>query len=184
MMVSYVDGVFRDVHGHLEWDQEEPQSGSCEVQLDAAKLWTGEDQRDEHLRGADFFDVKNYPSIKFVSTGIAVRSMTEFDVSGNLTIRGIEKTVTMHVGYVGGWETSYWQSKADEWRDLGPVRRIGFTGHFTLNRQDWEVSWQGDMKNGGVVVGDDIEVHINVEALNDEDVSRAEGKLVAWKAAS
>lgn len=184
MMVSYVDGAFTHVHGKLEWDPDDPQSGRCEVNLDAAKLWTGEEDRDAHLRNADFFDVENHPKITFQSTGVTVRSMTEFDVTGDLTIRGITRSVTMHVVYVGSWETSYWQSKDEDWRDLGPVRRIGFTGKLTLNRQDWGISWQNEMKNGGVVVGDDVEVHLNVEALNDEDVNRANELFALWKAAS
>lgn len=181
MMVTYVDGLFKDVHGHLEWDPDALHRASCEVTIDAANLWTGEPLRDAHLRSADFFHVEEHPTIAFRSTRVDRHSETELGLHGELTIRGITRPVRMDVLYIGGWDTPYWESKEGEWRNFGPVRRIGFTGVSTVNRHDWGVSWQDEMPGGGLVVSDAIALRIDVEALRDEDVARAEREVGEWK---
>lgn len=183
MMVTYVEGLFKDVHGSAEIDREHLGRASCEVEIETDKLWTGEDQRDAHLKSADFFDADNHPKITFRSTGVKQRSETELTVTGDLTIRGITKPVSMQVQLIGAWDTAYWESKDDDWKNFGPVRRIGFTGTLTVNRHDWGVSWQDEMDNGGIVVSDEIELRLDVEALSDEDVQRAEREAKDWKAA-
>lgn len=183
MMVTYVEGLFKDVHGRMELDRQDPERASCEVVIETKKLWTGEEQRDAHLFSADFFDAEQHPKITFRSTGVKQRSETELSVTGDLTIRGVTKPVCMAVTVVGSWDTPYWESKGDDWKNFGPIRRVGFTGTLTVNRHDWGVSWQDHMDEVGVVVSDEIELRIDAEALSDEDVTRAEQEAKAWKAA-
>lgn len=182
MMVSKVRGSFDDYSGTITI-AEDPLQSSVEVALEAASVNTRDETRDGHLKSADFFDADNHPKITFRSTGVKQRSETELTVTGDLTIRGITKPVSMQVQLIGAWDTAYWESKDDDWKNFGPVRRIGFTGTLTVNRHDWGVSWQDEMDNGGIVVSDEIELRLDVEALSDEDVQRAEREAKDWKAA-
>lgn len=180
MMVTYVDGLFKDVQGWLQWDPNHPEDARCEATIDARRLWTGEEQRDAHLRSPDFFDVESHPTITFASTDVKQRSETELLVQAEITLRGISRPVTANVFYVGSWDTPYWESKNGQWRDFGPVRRVGFTGALQVNRHDWNVSWQDTLHRGGVVVSDEIDLRLDVEALRDEDVARAKRELEQW----
>lgn len=184
MMVAFVEGLFKDVHGWAEWAPGEPEGASCEATIDAAKLWTGVEARDQHLRSGDFLDVEHHRTITFRSTGLTQRSETEYELEGDLTVRGVTRPVALNVAYIGGWGTSFWESKGDEWRDFGPVRRVGFTATTRIDRRAWGVSWQDRLDRGGVVVSDHIALRIDVEALRDEDVARATRAAVAWKGAA
>lgn len=182
MMVTYVDGLLKDIRGSLHWNRNKPGQASCEAVIDATQIWTGEAKRDAHLRSEDFFDTERHPEITFRSSEVKVGSETELEVAGMLSMRGAELPVVLNTTCIGEWSTAYWESKGDEWRDFGPVRRVGFTADLRLNRQRWGVSWQDRVEHGGVVVSDDIDVRIDVEALLDADVARAEEAVRRWKA--
>src|SRR5262249_43511532 len=99
MMVTWVRGHFKDVHGSLEFDPDNPVTLSLEATLAAGQLWTGEPQRDEHLRSADFLDVAHHPTITFRSTGSERVGARDYQVAGALTLRGVTKPVTLDLTY-------------------------------------------------------------------------------------
>lgn len=161
MMVTYVRGHFKDVHGTLEFDPENPTAASVEVVIDAAKLWTGEPDRDAHLRSADFLDVEKHPHITFRGNRVEVMGGHDYVVTGNLTIRGVTRETTMKVRYLGQWQTPWWEDGVDK----GPKTRAGFWAETTINRHDFGVSWNSTLDRGGVVVGDTVEIVIDAEAI-------------------
>jgi polyisoprenoid-binding protein YceI len=169
MMLPWVRGHFKDVHGSLEFDIDNPTTLSLEAVLDARKLWSGEPQRDDHLRSTDFLDVGKHPTITFKSTGSKCVGAADYEVSGDLTIRGVSRPVVLGMHYLGKWRTPYWTDAGD----AGPVTRVGFVGEARINRQDFQVSWNGQLENGGVVVGDEVVIKVDVEALLETELNQA-----------
>jgi polyisoprenoid-binding protein YceI len=161
MMVTWVRGHFKDVHGTLDFDAGNPRDGSVSIDIDATRLWTGEPARDAHLRSADFLDVDHHPRITFRSTGVEVTGFTEFTVAGDLTIRGTTRPVTLHVQYLGEWATPFWEDGVDK----GPMLRAGFQATARINRHDFGVSWNSPLAAGGLVVGNDVLITIDAEAI-------------------
>ncbi len=164
MMVTKVRGHFKNVHGTLTFDEADPCSGSVEVQIDARGLWTGESDRDAHLRSADFLDVEHHPHIRFSGHGGRRLGAYDFVVEGDLTIRGMTRTVRLDVHYLGTWWTPWWE----DGRDKGPKLRAGFVARTRINRHDFGVSWNSALDKGGMVVGDEVEITIDAEAILDE----------------
>jgi polyisoprenoid-binding protein YceI len=161
MMVTWVRGHFKDIHGSLEFDPDNPLSLSLEATISAAGIWTGELQRDEHLRSGDFLDVAHHPTIRFISREMERIGGNDFRATGDLTIRGVTRPVTFPLRYLGRWKTPY---------DEARVTRIGFTGEATLNRFDFGVSWQATMENSGNVVGSDVLITLDVEAILESEL--------------
>lgn len=168
MMVTWVRGLFKDIHGSLDFDPDDPLSASFEGWMDARKLWTGEPTRDAHLRSADFFDVERYPTILFRGRCVERTGVRSGNVVAEVTIRGVTLDVPLDVTYLGQWETPFWVG--DENRGL--LRRIGFEARTRVNRHDFGVSWQDQLPGGGVAVSNDIEVVLDAEAMLDEDLER------------
>jgi polyisoprenoid-binding protein YceI len=168
MMVTWVRGLFKDVHGTLELDFERSLEASFTGEIAAAGVWTGQDQRDEHLRSADFFDVDRHPKITFAGRFSERTGDTSFKGLVELTIRGLTRSVPLDVAYLGEWRTPFWVG--DENR--GELRRIGFEAHARINRHDFGVSWQDELPGGGVVVSNEIELAIDAEAILLEDLER------------
>ena len=169
MMVSWVRGHFKDVHGSLEFDPDNPSQLSIETTLEAHKLWTGEPQRDDHLRSGDFLDAAKHPTISFRSTGSRCVGASDYELAGDLTIRGISRPLVLQIHYLGKWRTPFWTGAGD----TGPVTRVGFVGETRINRHDFQVSWNGQMENSGVVVSDEIFIKVDVEALLETELKRA-----------
>jgi polyisoprenoid-binding protein YceI len=161
MMITNVRGHFKDVHGTMSFDPENPAQGYVDVVIDARKIWSGESARDDHLRSADFLDVENFSEIRFHGDQVAVIGEFDYRVTGNLTIRGITRPVTLDVHYLGQWQTPWWEDGVDK----GPKTRAGFVARTTINRQDFGVSWNGTLDKGGIVVGNDVEITIDAEAI-------------------
>ena len=164
MMVTWVRGCFKNIEGTMEFDPEDPVNSSVAVKIDAASLWSGDADRDDHLRHSDFLDVENYPKITFKGNEVQLISHHDFKVIGDLTIRGVARRVTLEVRYLGQWETPFWEDGVDK----GPLPRAGFVAQTTINRHDFEVSWNSTMDKGGIVVGDDVLITIDVEALRQQ----------------
>ncbi len=164
MMVTYVTGLFKDVHGSAEIDFDNPPNSSFDATIDTTNLWTGEAARDGHLRAPDFFDVENYPTMTFKSTNLEQLSETDFAARGDLTIKGITKPVSLDVRFLGRWETPWWEDDEDK----GPKTRLGIQARGRVNRHDWGVSWQSALDKGGVVVGDNIDLFINAELIRSD----------------
>lgn len=153
MMVTYVRGHFKNIHGVLEFDAEKPEAGRVQVEINSAELWSGEPERDNHLRSSDFLDVRNHPRITFRSTKVAPTGRNEYKVTGDLTIRGVTRPATLDVRFLGQGKSPFDDT------------RVGFAARTTLNRHDFGVSWNSEMKDGGVVVGDEVTVIIDAEAI-------------------
>jgi len=105
MMVSWVRGLFKDIHGRLELDWDQCLDATFEGEIDAAGIWTGQPERDEHLRSADFFDVENHPKITFAGRFTERSGATTFNGEVELTIRGVTRTVPLDIVSLGEWET-------------------------------------------------------------------------------
>lgn len=165
MMVSNVRGHFKNVEGKLEVDPDDPTDVAVEATINAKEIWTGEPNRDAHLRSADFLDVDNYPEITFKGQDAVFISENEFQLTGDLTIRGVTRGVTMDIRYLGQWDTPFWEDGVDK----GPLKRAGFSARTRINRHDFGVSWNDTLDKGGVVVSDDVDITIDVEALLEGD---------------
>src|SRR5262249_1117542 len=110
---------------------------------------------------ADFLDVERHPTIEFHSTDVSIEGRHDYRVNGNLTIRGVTKPVTLHVKYLGHWDTPWWEDGVNK----GPRHRAGFEASTQINRHDFGVSWNDVIPNAGVVVGDNVEIVIDAEAV-------------------
>lgn len=161
MMVTWVRGAFKDVHGNMDFDPENPSAASVEVTIDAGKIWSGEEARDTHLKHADFLDVENHPQITFKSTAVEQAGDNKYKATGDLSIRGVTKEVVLDIEMLGQQETPFWVGDEDK----GPITRAGFVATTTINRQDFGVSWNSALDKGGVVVGDEVHITIDAEAL-------------------
>ncbi|WP_406436595.1 YceI family protein [Streptomyces sp. NBC_01613] len=163
MMVTYVRGQLKNVHGRLQVDPDEPEKARVEATVDATQVYTGQPQRDAHLRSADFFDVEHHPTWTFVGSRVHQLSATEFEITGDLTVRGVTHSVPFDVTYLGQWDTPWWE----DGRDRGPRRRAGFTATTRINRHDFGVSWNDAVDRGGVVVSNMVDVVVDIEAVCD-----------------
>lgn len=171
MMVTYVRGQLKNVHGVLEVDPDEPEKARVEATVDATQVYTGQPQRDAHLRSADFFDVEHHPTWTFAGSRVHQVSGTEFEVTGELTVRGVTCPVTFDVTYLGQWDTPWWE----DGRDLGPRRRAGFLATTRINRHDFGVSWNDVVDRGGVVVSSVVDVMVDVEAVLEPSGTKGNG---------
>jgi len=168
MMVTWVRGHFKNVKGSMEFDISDPSRSSVKVQIDGNQLWTGEPDRDAHLKSSDFLDIANHPQIRFQSSSVEQVGASYYKVTGELTIRGITRPAILDVHYLGEWQTPYWEDGVDK----GPITRAGFVATTTINRHDFGVNWNAPMERGGIVVGKEIHIEIDVEALKDPTPAR------------
>jgi len=168
MMVTWVRGLFKDIHGSLDFDWESCLESTFEGEIDATKIWTGEPDRDAHLRSADFFDVENHPTITFSGRLTERTGDTSFKAEAELTIRGITKTVPMDVAFLGQWQTPFWEGEENK----GEMTRAGFEARTRINRHDFDVSWQDEIPGGGVVVSKEIDVVLDVEVIREADLEK------------
>jgi polyisoprenoid-binding protein YceI len=161
MMVTDVRGHFKNVHGTLEFDPEFPALSRVEAVIDARGLWSGERDRDTHLKGPDFLDVERFPEITFRGNQVRLHGANEAVVLGDLTIRGVTRSIELHVHYLGQWQTPWWEDGVDK----GPKTRAGFLATTRINRYEFGVNWNRSLDRGGVIVGDDVAVTIDAEAI-------------------
>jgi polyisoprenoid-binding protein YceI len=152
LMITTVKGRITDVEGTIYTDEKDPKNSSVEATLKAISIDTRTDQRDQHLRSADFLNVEKFPEIKFRSTRIE-GSKAEFKLTGDLTIRDVTKPITLDVQFEG--ETK------DPWGGL----RVGFSAKGKIDRRDWGLTWNQALETGGVVVGNDIKIELEVQAV-------------------
>jgi polyisoprenoid-binding protein YceI len=153
LMISTVKGEFTDVSGTLTGDETDPASASIELTIPVAGIHTRESRRDAHLRSADFFDAEHYPNITFRSTRIVPAGTGAFAVSGDLTIRGITKPVTLNV-HAGGQVRDPWGGE-----------RVGYSATTRINRKDFGLNWNQVLETGGVLVGDEVKVSVDLELV-------------------
>ena len=156
MMITTVKGRFSDVSGTIEADEAHPDRSSAEASIDAASVDTRNEQRDTHLRSADFFDVEQNPVISFRSKrveGAAGKAGDRFKVIGDLTIRGTTKEVTLDTTYEG------------KIRDMEGKERAGFSATTSIDRRDFGLVWNQALETGGLLVGNEISIEIEAEAV-------------------
>ena len=165
MMVTYVRGAFKNVRGTLDFDPGNPGNSSVEATINAREIWTGDQDRDAHLRGADFLDVEHHPRITFKGHQVEVIGDHDYEVTGDLTIRGVTRQVGLSVRLLGQWKTPWWEDGVDK----GPKVRAGFVAETEINRQDFGVSWNDTLDKGGVVVGNMVHITIDAEAILEDD---------------
>jgi len=153
MMISNVRGEFGKLEGEVSYDPKHPEATRLEVTVDPSSLNTREEKRDAHLRSPDFFDVEKYPTIKFSSTRTRLRGDT-LEVTGNLTLRDTTREVTLTVDDV-----------TPEHSDPYGNRRIGASAHTKIKRSDFGMQWNAALEAGGVLVGDEISLQVEVELI-------------------
>lgn len=153
LVISNVSGKFTEFEGTVIADKEDFSDAKASFSADINSISTGPAQRDEHLKSADFFDAANHPKLTFESTSITPKGGDEFDMTGNLTIRGVSKPVTLSVELGGIGPNAYGQTVA------------GFEINGKINRKDFGLNWSAVTEAGGVVVGDDIKLHISAELV-------------------
>jgi polyisoprenoid-binding protein YceI len=162
MMVTNVHGGFRTVKGTVVSDPENPGACRVEAEIDAASIDTREPQRDAHLRSADFLDVEKFPVIAFRSTGVAPAGKGEWKVTGDLTIHGVTRSVVLNVE---GLEPE----GKDPWGNI----RSGATATAKIKRSDFGLTWNATLETGGILVGDDIKIEIELGLIKAADTSQA-----------
>ncbi|MCX6552640.1 MAG: YceI family protein [Acidobacteria bacterium] len=152
MMVSTVRGDMGKITGTVTFDPARPAAGAIEASIDVAGIDTREPGRDTHLKSADFFDVATYPTITFKSKKIEPVAAGGFKVTGDLTIRGTTKEVVLDV-----------EALRPAIKDQRGISRTGTAATTKINRQDFGVKWSRSLDGGGVVVGDEVSITIDVE---------------------
>ncbi|MEO5680571.1 MAG: YceI family protein [Acidimicrobiales bacterium] len=152
LVVSKVKGRFGTFAGTVSLDPAAPLAASVGATLQVASIDTGDAQRDTHLRSADFFDAETYPTITFRSTAVR-QAGDDFDVDGDLTIRGVTKPVSLRLEYNG--------TSPDPWGGT----RAGFSGETELNRRDFGLDFDVKLDTGGALVGEKIKIHLEVETI-------------------
>jgi polyisoprenoid-binding protein YceI len=150
-IVTKVPGSFKDFDADIQLDRANPAKSSVEFTIQAASINTGNDNRDNHLKSPDFFDVAKFPTISFKSTSVKAKSKNSFDVTGNLTMHGVTKQVTLPVEFLGFSKDPRGNEKA------------GFEIETTLNRKDYGIIWNRNLDEGGMLLGDDVDIDINLE---------------------
>ncbi|WP_029421046.1 YceI family protein [Alicyclobacillus macrosporangiidus] len=153
MVISRVKGTFHTFDAVVEADPEDLTTARIEFTVDVASVDTRNEDRDNHLRSADFFDAENYPKMTFKATRIVKKSEGEYEVTGDLTIRGVTRPETFLVTYEG-------QGK-DPWGGI----RAGFSANGTINRSDYGLKWNAALETGGVLVGDQVQVSLEIQAV-------------------
>jgi len=152
---SKVPGRFTKYEGTITLDSKNLSMTVVNVTIDAASINTGGEDRDSHLRSADFFDVAKYPTITFVSTGVTPQGPRKATVKGNLTMHGVTKPVTLEAEVLG--------FSPDPWGGY----RGGFEARTQINRMDYGVSWSKMVEGGGLVVGNEVDIVLDVEATRE-----------------
>lgn len=151
--LSKVKGNFGQFSGSMEYDAADVSKSVVEVTIEAASIDTKAEGRDKHLKSPDFFAADSFPTITFKSNAVTPKGPKNFDVTGDLTMRGVTKPVTLSVEMVGAMD------------DPNMGKRLGFTATGKINRQDYGVSWSRALDTGGLVVSDDVELILEVEAV-------------------
>jgi len=154
MMITNVRGAFNNIEGTVTWDSANPQQSAVEATIDATTISTGVTDRDNHLKSADFLDVAKFPVITFKSTSVSVEGEGEAKVVGELTIHGVTKPVVLKV-----------EGPTSEGKDPWGNTRIGASATTKIKRSDFGLTWNAALETGGVLVGDDLKIEIEVSLI-------------------
>jgi polyisoprenoid-binding protein YceI len=158
MMITKVRGRFSDVEGSIHLDGENPENSRVKVEIDAASIDTREEDRDAHLRSEDFLNAEEYPTLTFESKrveGLELEDGAQFKVIGDLTIRGTTKEVELDATFEGGGQ--------DPWGN----QRVAFSADTSIDRRDFGLTWNQALETGGVLVGNEVKIHLEAQAVAD-----------------
>jgi polyisoprenoid-binding protein YceI len=153
--VSKVEGRFKDFEGTIWIDRANPSASKVELTIQAASIDTSVEGRDKDLRSPNFFDVEKYPTIAFKSTKVVSRGNDTYDVTGEFTMHGVTKTITVPVKHSGFIKVP---------GRSGMGEKAGFEITFPLNRKDYGLSWNRPLDSGGFMLSDDVDINVQVEA--------------------
>lgn len=154
MMITNVRGHFSGITGVLTWDDQDVTKSHVEASIPAASINTREPDRDTHLKSADFLDVEKFPTLTFASTNITRTGEDELEVEGDLTIHGVTRTVVFAV-----------EGPTPPGKDPWGNTRIGWTATTKINRKDFGLNWNAALETGGILVGEDVTLTLDVEAV-------------------
>jgi len=149
--VSNVPGRFKDFDGVVKYDAKNPAASSVNFTIQAASIDTANDDRDNHLRSPDFFDVQKFPTLTFSSTSAKALDADTLEVTGELTMKGVTKKVTVPVELLGSMKTPRGE-------------KAGFETAFKLDRKDYGITWNRPVDAGGVILGDEVKITVSIEA--------------------
>lgn len=161
MMISKVRGSFESFNGTVNFDEANPVNTTVDIVVDLASVNTRDAQRDGHLKSPDFFAVETHPTMHFVSTRVEQIDETNGRLIGNLTIKGVTHEVALDVEYAGVAKSPWGTESA------------GFSATGTLNRKDWGLNWNQALETGGVLVGDKINIEIELELVKVAETQTA-----------
>jgi polyisoprenoid-binding protein YceI len=153
MVIAKVRGTFDRWQGSIQLDEQNPAASKVSARIEAASIDTREERRDAHLRSQDFFDVEKYPELTFESSKVEKLSEDRYRVTGALTIHGVAKEVALDVESLGAGK--------DPWGN----ERIVFQAQTSINRKDFGLTWNQALETGGVLVGEKVEISLDVEAV-------------------
>ncbi len=156
LMVTKVKGSIPVSSGQIVFNESDMTKSTVNVTFDLANITSRDEKRDAHLRSADFFDIEHYPQATFTSTKVTAIEGDQFSVTGDLTIRGITKPVTMKATF-NGTSKSPWNTEV-----------ASFSAVTTINREDWGLTWNVGLESGGVLVGKEIKLSIEAEAIKQQ----------------
>lgn len=151
-MVATVRGQFTDFAGTATVNTANPADSKVELKIQASSINTNQEQRDEHLRSADFFDAEQFPEITFVSTQVE-RDGDDWNITGDLTIKGVTRSITVLFEYTGSAQDPFGNT------------RVGFEGAAVLSRKDWDLTWNAALETGGVLVSDKVKLEFDISAI-------------------
>lgn len=154
MMISNVKGSFSGISGTLHLDETDYTHSTAEATIPVATLTTGDAQRDGHLKSADFFDAEKYPTITFTTTNIDSKGGADYEVTGDFTLHGVTKSIKLAVEDVS-------EPSKDPWGN----QRIGLTATTKINRKDFGLTWNAALETGGVLVGEDVAITLDVQFI-------------------
>jgi len=154
-MVTKVRGSFDEFAGTAVLDGANPANSRVEVSIEAASIDTRNAQRDEHLRSNDFLAMQEYPKITFASTGVRQAGESTFEVTGDLTIKGVTNEITIPFEFEGSAKDPFGN------------QRVGFEGSVTINRRDYGVTWNAALEGGGVLVSDKVTLEFEISAIKN-----------------
>ena len=155
-LVTNVRGRFNDFEGNVALDPANLEQSKVDFRIKAASIDTGNADRDKHLRTGDFFETEKYPEIIFKSKSIKSTGKNSYDVTGDFTMHGVTKQITLPVTFLG--------TAKDPWGGS----RAGFETATTLDRKDYGIVWNKALDNGGALLGDDVKVAISLESVKDQ----------------
>ncbi|HKP53956.1 MAG TPA: YceI family protein [Chloroflexia bacterium] len=157
MMITNVHGTLGPVTGTLEIDEDNLANSRVHAEIDVTQLNTGNEDRDKHLRSEEFFDVEKYPTITFESTEIEWLRQNTYCLVGDLTVRGTTRKVELTMDFEG--------RGTDPWRNS----RLGFSASTVINRKEFGLTWNVALETGGVLVGEDVKIRINISAIKAQE---------------